>query len=248
MQLHQDFSVRQLLFPHHKFGYFVLKITLGTIIVLALTLPLISCQTADLKQIALGQNVPTSPPKKVQSPPPSPAPQTQAKTTWASFLKDGLHDPEGPAFEILQRPSEALAAFPKDAVGNRVNWVKALNQGHITPRTNIFPDTEISVLDLDIFLDLNGALPIVKFPHRQHTQWLDCSNCHDRIFKMEAGGTQFTMNDILEGNYCGQCHGAVAFPLTECQRCHSVSHKDFQKVLAATKNKAIAKPQLGKPQ
>jgi hypothetical protein len=24
------------------------------------------------------------------------------------------------------------------------------------------------------------------------------------------------------GEHCGRCHGAVAFPLTECTRCHSV--------------------------
>ena len=28
---------------------------------------------------------------------------------------------------------------------------------------------------------------------------------------------------ILQGEKCGLCHGAVAFPLTECLRCHSVS-------------------------
>ena len=27
---------------------------------------------------------------------------------------------------------------------------------------------------------------------------------------------------ILAGEKCGLCHGAVAFPLTECLRCHSV--------------------------
>jgi hypothetical protein len=32
---------------------------------------------------------------------------------------------------------------------------------------------------------------------------------------------------ILEGEQCGQCHGAVAFPLTECTRCHAIPQKDF---------------------
>jgi hypothetical protein len=27
---------------------------------------------------------------------------------------------------------------------------------------------------------------------------------------------------VLSGEKCGLCHGAVAFPLTECNRCHSV--------------------------
>jgi hypothetical protein len=30
------------------------------------------------------------------------------------------------------------------------------------------------------------------------------------------------MLQILSGEKCGQCHGAVAFPLTECARCHRV--------------------------
>jgi hypothetical protein len=31
------------------------------------------------------------------------------------------------------------------------------------------------------------------------------------------------MLHILEGKQCGQCHGAVAFPLTECARCHNTA-------------------------
>jgi hypothetical protein len=40
---------------------------------------------------------------------------------------------------------------------------------------------------------------------------------------MKAGATKFTgMFPILSGEKCGRCHGAVAFPLTECRRCHVV--------------------------
>jgi ribosomal protein L40E len=31
-----------------------------------------------------------------------------------------------------------------------------------------------------------------------------------------------SMFAILQGEFCGRCHGAVSFPLTECRRCHSV--------------------------
>jgi len=160
---------------------------------------------------------------------------------WDSFEDDGLHDPTNPAFGLLQRPAEALKDFPPNQAGNMVNWVTAITEGHINPRTNIFPETKVNILDLDIFMDLNGALPIVRFPHRPHTLWLDCANCHDQIFKQKAGATKFTMSDILSGQYCGQCHGAVAFPLTDCARCHSVKHKDLKTVLANTKNYALAK-------
>jgi len=142
---------------------------------------------------------------------------------WLPLVKDGVHDPAAPAIRMLQEPREALSKLPPDAVGNRVNWVKALEAGAIDPRTNILPDTPIRVLDLDIILPRTAEMPMVKFPHKQHTEWLDCSNCHEHLFPYKAGGTkQMNMFEILQGEYCGRCHGAVAFPLTECRRCHSV--------------------------
>lgn len=142
------------------------------------------------------------------------------------LAKDGVHDPANPAIKLLQEPAEALATLPPDAVGNRIRWVQALEQGLISPRTNILPDTKIRVLDLDVVLPRTGEMPMVRFPHKQHTEWLDCSNCHDHLFKAKAGGTtEMNMFQILQGEYCGLCHGAVAFPLTECKRCHSVQRK-----------------------
>ena len=150
-----------------------------------------------------------------------------AGMTWAQnhipLAKDGVHDPASPAIRLLQEPSEALTGMPKDAVGNKVDWMRALEQGHIQPRASVLPGTEVRVLNLDVLLPRTGEMPMVLFPHRQHTEWLDCSNCHDQIFVPKAGGTRkMNMFAILQGEYCGQCHGAVAFPLTECRRCHSV--------------------------
>ncbi|MFQ5571885.1 MAG: c(7)-type cytochrome triheme domain-containing protein, partial [Rhodothermales bacterium] len=43
--------------------------------------------------------------------------------------------------------------------------------------------------------------------------------CHPRIFRYR--GTEIKMADVLQGNYCGECHGKVAFPPpTACERCH----------------------------
>ncbi|HYD62678.1 MAG TPA: c(7)-type cytochrome triheme domain-containing protein [Noviherbaspirillum sp.] len=140
--------------------------------------------------------------------------------------KDGLHDTANSGIKMLQEPREGLAHLPKDYPGNGVNWVKALRDGVIQPRTNILPETKIEVLDLDILLSNTGEMPMVLFPHRQHTEWLDCSNCHDRIFAKKKGGTKgLNMFAVLQGEFCGQCHGAVAFPLTECNRCHSKPRK-----------------------
>jgi c(7)-type cytochrome triheme protein len=140
--------------------------------------------------------------------------------------KDGVHDPAGPAIHLLQEPAEALAKFPLDAVGNQVRWVRALDLGIITPRSNILPDTKVERLDLDVIMPRTGEMPMVRFPHRQHTEWLDCKNCHEKLFISKAGATKaVNMFQILQGEYCGLCHGAVAFPLTECKRCHSVERK-----------------------
>jgi c(7)-type cytochrome triheme protein len=147
---------------------------------------------------------------------PPPEPQTL-------LSKDGVHDKKNPGIKMLQEPREGLAPLPKDYVGNRVNWVKALRDGLIDPRTNVLPDTPIRVLNLDIILPRTGEMPLVLFPHRQHTEWLDCNNCHEQLFKYKAGTTPgLNMFSVLQGEFCGRCHGAVAFPLTECQRCHSV--------------------------
>ena len=141
---------------------------------------------------------------------------------WAPLNKDGIHDPRSRAVRMLQQPSEALSKLTPDYAGNQVRWVQALERGEIRPREKIFPQTEVRKLDQDIILDVKGAMPAVRFPHRQHTEWLDCVNCHDGVFKMQTGGTKITMFNILQGEQCGICHGAVAFPLTECQRCHSI--------------------------
>jgi c(7)-type cytochrome triheme protein len=141
---------------------------------------------------------------------------------WLPLAKDGVHDPKSPALELLQEPREALSRLAPDTAGNQVRWVEALDKGQISPRTNILPDTKIQVLDLDVLLNLRGGTPIVRFPHRQHTLWLDCSNCHEHLFKSKAGANKLSMMQILQGEQCGVCHGAVSFPLTECMRCHSV--------------------------
>jgi c(7)-type cytochrome triheme protein len=147
----------------------------------------------------------------------------QQPPRWKSLRADGIHDPESPAVGILQEPEAALNTLSSDHVGNKVRWVDALEKGYITPRTNILPGTHVEVLDQDILMEDTAGMPIVLFPHRLHTEWLDCANCHDAIFERKAGATAVNMFSILQGNHCGQCHGAVAFPLTECQRCHSVA-------------------------
>ncbi len=151
---------------------------------------------------------------------------------WPALAKDNLHDPRSPAIRQLQEPRDALSALPPDGAGNQVHWVEALRSGSINPRTSLRPETEVRLLDTEIILSRYGSLRPVRFPHLEHTMWLDCSNCHEKLFVSKAGANVISMNRILQGEQCGQCHGAVAFPLTECGRCHSVAREAAAKPAA----------------
>ena len=148
---------------------------------------------------------------------------------WQTLQEDSLHDPEAPALEVLQQPSEALSVLPPDTAGNKVNWVKALREGYIEPRSFVLKEKTLEVLDSEILMKGTGDSYYVLFPHKAHTEWLECSNCHEKLFKSKAGETPITMLKILQGEYCGRCHGAVSFPLTECNRCHSVPQGSLTK-------------------
>lgn len=145
---------------------------------------------------------------------------------WRSLAEDGLHDTDNAALSLLQNPGESLSRLPADSAGNKVNWVRALNDGYIAPRSALREVRPLKELDSAILMNRTGSIPRVRFPHKAHTQWLDCGNCHEKIFKSKAGANPVSMGKILEGQYCGVCHGAVAFPLTECNRCHSVPWDD----------------------
>jgi len=151
---------------------------------------------------------------------------TVVATNWNKLNEDGIHDPGNPALKLLQNPKDALSVLPPDTAGNRVDWIRALQNGDIKPRSTIRGEVKEEILDLDVLMTGTGAgsVPFILFSHKPHTEWLACSNCHEHLFKSEAGATEFTMLEILNGEYCGTCHGAVSFPLTECNRCHSVSH------------------------
>lgn len=155
-----------------------------------------------------------------------------APLPWLPLAADGVHDPTAPGLALLQQPAEALAPLPRDTAGNLVRWVQALDSGAIAPRSSLLESTPVRVLDQDIIVSKFRSMPAVRFPHRQHTQWLDCSNCHPFPFKEKAGANALSMVAILNGEQCGLCHGAVSFPLTECNRCHSVSNEALKREAA----------------
>ena len=147
---------------------------------------------------------------------------------WLAIDQDEIHDPAVTGTRIFKNPSEILSKLPHDGAGNQVNWVNALEQGYIMPYTGIREEGQPKLLDLDILKRNTDDMDLVLFPHRQHTEWLTCESCHEEIFKLKAGANKYGMFEILNGEYCGVCHGAVAFPLTECNRCHSVPRSSSQ--------------------
>lgn len=133
-----------------------------------------------------------------------------------------FHDPDNEAYEQLQKGADGLAGFPVDKRG-MPDWMKMLNEGLIKPRATVRGEGKMEVLDLDVILKNTKEMPWVRFPHRSHTLWLACSNCHDEIFIPKAGANEINMTKIFRGQYCGKCHDRVAFiTFFACERCHSV--------------------------
>jgi c(7)-type cytochrome triheme protein len=136
--------------------------------------------------------------------------------------EDGIHDAAVDGTHALQAPRQAYAALPRANAGNRVDWVQALAQKRIAPRWDrVDASAAPVVMDMNIVREVKGSMPDVVYPHRQHTEWLDCSNCHPSIFVPQKGANQISMAAILLGQACGTCHGKVAFPVSECRLCHS---------------------------
>ncbi len=147
--------------------------------------------------------------------------------------EDGIHDPANDGTLALMAPLAAYGPLPKSLAGNRINWVKAIEENKINPRWDRNdPAATPVVIDLNIVREVKGSMPDVVYPHKQHTEWLDCSNCHPAIFVPQKGANAISMAAILLGEKCGVCHGKVAFPVSECRLCHS-KKKDIRPVQAA---------------
>ena len=135
-----------------------------------------------------------------------------------------FYDPENPDYQKLQKANESLVGFPLDKKGY-VDWMGAIRSGFITPRADLKGSNTMQVLDLDVILKNTKEMPWVKFPHKSHTMWLACTNCHDKPFIPKAGANAISMTKIFQGQFCGMCHDRVAFiTFFSCERCHSVPH------------------------
>lgn len=140
---------------------------------------------------------------------------------------------------------EELNKLPKDDFGNRVDWVKAIRDGSIKPKASLDGTGEMMVVDLNVDIPADKFTPHppdVVYPHKAHTEWLDCSNCHTSIFNMQKGGNpDMNMMKIISGQYCGVCHGKVAFPLEDCYRCHSAKPKPIEELFQVKEKERVKK-------
>lgn len=168
----------------------------------------------------------TQPEAPVPASPPADAPEIEAPADVPPAEEVPLAEPTAPAVleELPQEQEQQPIAFnylPKAKMGY-IDWVEAIKQGIIDPKESLDPNTvTMRPLDFDIIFKVKGDLPDVIYPHYPHTIWLDCRNCHPGIFLMKAGSNPVTMEKILQGEFCGRCHGTVAFPVSDCFRCHS---------------------------
>ncbi len=115
--------------------------------------------------------------------------------------------------------------MPRERFGNGVDWQTAEETGLIHP-ADFVPGLSIKKKDLRVENDFSlnakvAGMPDIIFSHRKHTVWNGCELCHPEIFVgVKKGATRYSMVTIFEGQSCGACHNTVAFPLTDCQRCH----------------------------
>lgn len=118
------------------------------------------------------------------------------------------------------------AKLPKERQGNGINWEQAEAKGLISPTDFIeglsVPGPALAeVEDFALESKIEG-MPDIIFSHEKHTVWNGCEVCHPEIFLgVRKGATTYSMIDLFEGKYCGVCHDSVAFPQTNCQRCHT---------------------------
>jgi c(7)-type cytochrome triheme protein len=159
---------------------------------------------------------------KTSAPAPAAEQRPALRTATEQADQNRFYDPANPAYGALQKANEALAGFPVDPQGH-VDWMSALATGRIKPLADLQGHSQMQPLDLDILMKNTKQMPYVRFPHRSHTLWLDCSNCHPALFEPQAGANRITMAEIFRGRYCGVCHDRVAFiTYFSCNRCHAV--------------------------
>jgi c(7)-type cytochrome triheme protein len=117
----------------------------------------------------------------------------------------------------------SLSALSPAPNGNKVDWVKALQNEEIKPENYVLEEDRPMEFKKEVVIESSwaGISPVI-FQHEVHGKWLDCSNCHPEIFNIRKYATEdLAMENILKYEFCGVCHGKVAFPINDnCKKCH----------------------------
>jgi c(7)-type cytochrome triheme protein len=122
-----------------------------------------------------------------------------------------------------QEKFKILSKLPLAPLGNGVDWVRAIQDGLIKPANYVLEKFQSLEFERDVIIESPWAgISPISFPHSIHGAWLDCSNCHPEIFNIRRKGTKgLSMKSIVNYEFCGVCHGKVAFPPNDnCKRCH----------------------------
>lgn len=114
--------------------------------------------------------------------------------------------------------------LPKRGLGNGIDWELAEDRGKIK-LVDAIEGVSVKKTQFrsqkDFTIKSKGTwMSDIIFSHEKHTKWNGCELCHPDIFNVEKETTRFNMFQIYSGEYCGACHGKVAFPVIECDRCH----------------------------
>ena len=120
---------------------------------------------------------------------------------------------------------EFQKTMPRERLGNGIDWEKAEEKGKIKI-VDYLEGVSIKGIKLKDPAPINlkpleKDMPEIIFSHTKHSKWSGCELCHPEIFGIKKGSQPYSMEEIFAGQYCGVCHGPVAFPNLDCQRCHT---------------------------
>ena len=126
---------------------------------------------------------------------------------------------------------DGLSWMPETAYGNRVDWSAGLEDGDIKPvyclKVKTCASFDIAGPEEIEMPIVNESVPPVLFPHKKHTFWLDCLNCHPGNLVSGGGSMMFPEQGRYRRQFCKGCHSKISFPMDNCTRCHPGMDNDW---------------------
>lgn len=157
------------------------------------------------------------------------SPSGNGKDDLTSCGRCHSHNQVDSVFQQKVDPKYDFYAFqktmPRERFGNGIDWQEA-EEKKIIKLVDYIENVSIKGLKIKDPAELNMKpmekdIPEIVFSHAKHGKWSGCELCHPEIFPVKQGSQPYSMEEIFTGKYCGVCHGAVAFPNIDCQRCHT---------------------------